>query len=206
MFVTAALCIHLLQVPTARDFMPLAVGTRWTYRETGEQTLDYVYEAEQTKTVGGAAATPIVIRYQGNPLSTTYYVEDDESVGIVAEDDLSNIYSPPRPLFKVGSGVSQWNYTGSVPFEAGTAPITVTGSSRLAGKKTILGKEVDTLEVTLDMTMTPPKKKPISQHQVAIYGTGVGLIEMTMTATLNGQKHLQHLDLIKMDRRGKTQE
>jgi hypothetical protein len=198
MVLLAALCLPLLQVPSARDFMPLIVGTRWTYRETGEEALVFVHTVESSVRVSGQVATPVVVRSQGSPLSTTYYVVNDNTLGIIADDDLRDPYSPPRPVFKVAAETQNWTYAGKVPFDSGDAPITMTGSSRLGQKQTVLGKEVDTLEVTLDGTLTPPKKKPIMQHQVAIYGKGIGLIEMTATQSFNGEKHVQHLELIKV--------
>ncbi len=203
MLALVALTLTFVQAPLARDFLPLIPGTKWTYQETGEDNLTYIHEVQASKTIGGKEATPVVIRYKGNPLSTTYYLADENSVGIVAEDDERMIYSPPRPLFKLGTEAQQWTYSGQVPFNSGVASITLTGSSHLGAKRKILGNEVDTLEVTIDATLNPPatpksKPKPMTMHQVAIYGKGIGLVEMTMSATTNGETHQQHLELTKV--------
>jgi len=205
MLAIASVGMALVQALSARDFFPVGVGMKWTYEETGEDHLTYTYVVEAAKTLGGKEAYPIVIRYQGNPLTTTYYVLDDAGVGIVAEDSFADIYAPPRPLFKLGEGPQTWSYTGQVPFEAGTAPISLTGSSKVGERRKVLGQEVDTIVVTIDATVTPSAKgrskpQPMTQHQEAVYGRGIGLVEMNMTATVGAKTHHQHLDLVKLQK------
>jgi hypothetical protein len=202
MILAIALSLHVLQAPMAKDYFPLVKGVRLTYLETGEQALTYIYEVGASKEVGGQTAIPIVIRYKGNPLTTTYYVLSDDTLAIIADDDLSSIYSPPRPVFKISAEPQHWTYSGKVPFDTTTAPLTLTGSCHMGEKRTILGQEVDSLEVTIDATLSPLKKKPIVDHQVAVYGKGIGLIEMTRSVTIGTEKHASHLELVKQERGG----
>lgn len=197
--ILAVLASTVLAAPAseAAAFFPLVPGTKWHYEEVGGGARIYVDEVGEAVDVDGHPAFPVVST-QGNQKDSVFYRIDADSANIVAYDAKQPLASP-RPVLKVGSGRMRWTYTGETPFFRSPVVLRMTGESTRKGTREVLGNRVDVLEVKLDAKMEADAGTTIEVVQVAIYGRGIGLIEMTETGKVGTNSSRRTLKLIKFE-------
>lgn len=194
-------------VPTAADFFPLTPGTRWTYRETIEGTRrTYVDEAGEPVAIGERSATPIVTKRGTALIGTTFYAIAGDRIEIVAEEDARNVLAPPRPLFEVGADERKWTFDGTVPYNLRMVPIKIEGRSKRGGPREFDGKPVATLSVTISAVIKIGRRDNITQNQEAVYGAGIGLLEMRQKGKTKQGESSTELELVEFKPGGMANE
>jgi hypothetical protein len=197
--ILAALAATLLSASAseAAAFFPLVPGTKWHYEEIGGGARIYVDEVGAAVEVDGRPAFPVVSS-QGAQKESVFYRVESDSVNIVAYEQKDPLPSP-RPVLKVGSGRTRWTYVGETPLFRSPVVLRMTGESNRRGTREVLGQRVDVLEVKLDAKMEADAGTTIEVVQVAIYGRGIGLIEMTETGKVGANSSRRTLKLIKFE-------
>jgi hypothetical protein len=189
MFVSLLVVASMLAGPAPADFFPLVPGSSRTYETRGVSTHVNQDVVGDPVTVDGKPATPVTTYEFGQKISTIYYRVDDDGAYVVAfgsdkAGDPPRLLKAPIPVFKVGDGAFAFDGYAA-PMEKDHIPDTVhlIGKTKMAGKRTVLGKSVDTIEVDTDVEIG---SGPLSQknHEVAIYAKGIGLVQMTSRISL----------------------
>jgi len=163
----------------AADYFPLAPGTKWVYQETTKGAIGIVTdEVKPPELVGEESAFPIETRQEGVVLDKVYYRMTPDAVLIVAYDAKKPLESP-RPAFRIGNEKLNWTYVGTVSVMGDSVPVTVKGVSTPKGKRKVLDRDVECIEVLLEARMGGSGPGGMETKQTAIYGKGIGLVEMT---------------------------
>lgn len=179
-----ATALALTTFDDASEFFPLNPGRTWVYSDSAFQVDGYEDSVGNAQPISGKDATPIVTSFKGKVDGSTFYRVEDDTVWVVAFEQNRPLTSP-YPLFKVAKGGANWSYTGSTQWLGASTPITMVGKSKRIGKKEYFGESRELLEVTVDATIGPPGQVNMKSHQVSIYATGIGLVELKDKTTIN---------------------
>lgn len=186
----------LVQSPLAEDYFPLKPGTKWEYSEDNKfSKKSYVDTVLEPVEIASQLAYPIQTTENGQPLEKVYYRASGDTVFIVAYDKEKPLPSP-RPLFKVGTGKSNWEYRGTTPFYEDLVPLEVKGSASAKGRRTAIGLTVDCIEVKFEAQLMAAPGMVLKSNQTAIYGKGIGLLEMTEKTTVDRKSEERKLKLV----------
>ncbi|MDR3688853.1 MAG: hypothetical protein P4L46_05700 [Fimbriimonas sp.] len=175
----------ILQASSAGDYFPLKPGTVYTYEQKGK-------DVQMSKIVGtpldmgGVAVTPVTDRQIGGGGTTTYYRIDPDQVLIVAYD-IKHPLPTPMPLFKLGTGKLTWDFAGSTKTGVEGERLLARGDVHPIGKREVLGKKVDAIEVRIQAQVGIGMSAEIFD-QKAIYAKGFGLVEWTSKMTLGNNR------------------
>ncbi len=192
--VAAILLLSAPAGPEAIDFFPLVKGNRWTYQDTLNQYTDVV---ESPVEIGGTSAIPVRTIMDGKSLDTIYYRVDKDNVSIVAFDAKS-LLPAPIPVFRLGEG--NWTFTGSTKWLGGLAPITIKGSNSRKGKRKVMGKDAEILEVRLQAQISGGDGGAgMSVNQLATYAAGIGLIKMEQQNVVNKVTQKSKVELVRFE-------
>lgn len=193
----AALCLTFALAPTAAiDWFPLQPGNKWTYREEGRFLQNsFVDEVLEPVSIGEVKAFPVTTSQDGKVIETVYYQETPDVIFIVAYDPKKPL-KDPRPLFKASSKKETWDYVGLTPFLRDFVPLKLKGESSPKGKRTVLGREAELLEVKFDAQLGATSNDVVLSKQVALYAKGIGLVEMTARTTVGRQTDEVKLKLV----------
>jgi hypothetical protein len=195
---TALLVFSVVATPSidAIDYFPLAPGTKWVFREEAQFAEGtYSDEVKDPINVGGESIIPVETRQNGKLVDTVHYRVSGDTISIFAYD-IKQPLEVPRPVLRVGTGTVKWEYAGMTPFLGAVVPLTVKGASTPKGKRKVLDREVECLEVRFEARIGPPDKKPILSKQVAIYAKGIGLVEMQEKTTVDRKTEERKLKLV----------
>lgn len=198
MILTTLLSLTVVSTPIAdaSEFFPLVPGTKWEYREEGKfAAKSYLDEVLPAVEIGGEKAHPIQTSESGHPLDKVYYRATGDSVFIVAYDEKKPL-SSPRPLFQLGGNRGKWEYRGTTPFYEDLVPLEVKGESSVKGKRKVLGKDVECLEVKFEARLLAAPGMAFQSNQTAIYAKGIGLIEMHEKTTVDRKSEERKLKLV----------
>lgn len=180
----------------AEEYFPLTPGTRWTYREEGKFSTkaydDLVLPAVE---VGGQPAVPIQTSEGGRVLETVYYRALGDTILIVAYDAKKPLETP-RPLFKVGPKKETWEFQGTTPFYEDLVPLEVKGESSPKGRRKVLEKDADCIEVKFEAQMMAAPGMVLKSNQTALYAKGIGLFEMTEKTVIGKNTDQRKLKLV----------
>lgn len=180
----------------AVDFFPLAPGTKWTYREEGKFiSALYTDEVKEPVEIAGDKAFPVETRQDGLLVDTVYYRSTGPAIFIIAYDPKKPL-PVPRPLFKLGEKREAWEYEGITFFLKDPVPLNVKGESVPKGKRKVLGKETECIEVKFDARMGSSTENYVFSKQTAIYAKGIGLVEMQEKTTVNRRSDERKLRLV----------
>lgn len=190
--------LAMLPAPTLEvgTYFPLATGTTWTYEdvnEAGSQT--YVDSVGNEQEVGGLKAWPIVTKFGNKIDGSTFYRIDGDEVLVVAFDQNKPLPAP-YPIIKLGSGKNAWEYKGTTQWIGDEAPLNIKGTCKRAGSKELFGSKHEVIEVVLDASIGPKGSAGLKSHQVSLYASDIGLIELKDTTTVNKRKTVKTRTLI----------
>ncbi len=176
----------------AAAFFPLHTGDRWTYQEVADGKLVgiFVDECKGEAMIAGKPALQVEISTQGRTLESAYYRVLDDSVYLVASDPKHPLLDP-YAILKVGGKTIKWKYAGTARFLTENDPMTLQGVAKRIGKREMLGRKVEALEVTLDAVVGNPKGTNVRSKQVSVYGEGIGLFELKDTTRVNKTTHVR---------------
>ena len=94
-----------------------------------------------------------------------------------------------------GTGPAKWNYETN---EEGV-PLRVTCETAFRGKRSVLEKEVDVVELKLEAVLGDEKSIAMTIKQTAIYARGIGMVEMTEVRKVNNKNHKRRIKLTKFE-------
>lgn len=183
-----AICLTLLlatEVPSVADYFPLKPGTKWVYREELRFMVStYVDEVGEPVEISGEKAMPIITTRDGRNAETVYYRISGNVLYIVAYDPKKPL-DPPRPVIKLGERKETWEYVGLTPFLRDPVPLKVKGEAAYVGRRKVLDREYDCLEVKFDAMMGRTTIDLVHSKQTALYAKGIGLVEMSASTTID---------------------
>lgn len=184
---------------SASDYFPLKVGRRMTYEEKSLQSGMTTDVVEEPVDVKGVMTTPVATYQGGNKVNTAYYRVDAEGVAIIAYDPERPL-PEPLPVLKVaGTEKMTWEFKGAGSAEKLAEPLAMKGESQvLKAEREVLGKKVQVLQVKINAFVGGGKARE-EIEQVAIYGKGVGLVELTSTTKIGKRKAVSILKLTKIE-------
>jgi len=184
------------------DFFPLNPGTKWTYEDgSGLQMSEEV--GEPIDIGKGVMAFPKYSSTTRNRTAAALYRTEENSAELVGFIDKSrkeplSLFAPPQPILRVASGRADWQFSTEIPSSQGPVLQLVKGDSNKGSKRKVLDREVDTLVVHV-FTQIGNDLNGVRIQQDAIYGKGIGLIEMTEATKAQGQTVKKVLKLVKFE-------
>lgn len=195
--------------PTPAEFFPLIKGTRLTYEENSVQRTITVDEVQAPKTISGIIVTPVITTVDGRTINTTYYRVDSTRIEIVATEpppkpgqkpaDSPTPLPMPLPVLELGSGASsKWSFYGPASADQQAEPLRMDGEARLKGERNVLGKTVPILEVRTNATVGGGRAQE-RVEQTAIYGKGIGLVELVSKTQVSRRSVTSTLRLVKIE-------
>ena len=186
------------------EFFPLKTGTTWTYQdEAGATAQTFIDSVGNEQKIGDETATPIVTKFNGQIDGSTFYRIDGDTVFVVAFDQNKPL-AAPYPIVKYGSGKNTWDFKGVTQWLGADAPLSVKGSCKKVGDKELFGSKHQVIEVVLDAVIGPSGASGIKSHQVSHYASGIGLVDLKDTTTINKTKSQRTRTLVSF-KAGETQ-
>lgn len=177
------------------EYFPLDFGRTWVYQEAQGTVAGMTIVVGLEQELLGGKATPIVKKVGDDVVGSVFYRVVGDEVLVVAFEQNKPLKAP-YPIIKLGEGKTSWEYKGETQWVGEMSPITLEGSCRHASPREVQGTKYDTIEVTLDVVIGDPDGMCAKSHQVAVYGRGVGLIEMNDQSTFNKTKRENKRKLI----------
>lgn len=197
--ISTLLVLSAIQSVSAADYFPLQTGTRWTYRsESGGLSATQIDEVGPKVEIDGHEATSIVTKVNGRTVGTSYYRVDGDTVYLVAEDPKKPLVDP-QPVLKVGQTKQDWSFGGQTSFMGAGATIDLKGTSTAPKARKVLDRQVDSIEVRLDMKVATSEALGMNGRQTSVYAKGIGLVELQSEQTVGKQKSKSTLRLIKFE-------
>jgi len=188
---------------TIEDFSPMIPGTKWTYEDGNG--LQLVEQLREPIDIGkGVMAYPKSSSASRNASAAELYRIQDNTLEMVGYLDKSkkespiNLFSPPQPVLRVASGKAEWQYSTELPTTQGPVLQLVHADSNHGPKRKILDREVETLIVHV-FSQIGNDKEGVQIRQDAVYGKGIGLVEMTEATKAGGRTVKRVLKLVKFE-------
>lgn len=193
----------------ASAYFPTKTGTTWTYSEQAGRSHEvFTDRVGKPAKLVDTEAVPFTTESHGQVSEPTYYLVQGDTVFVVfksftkREVEGVTVRDPKTyqyPILKVGDKRETWEFVGKTEFMKTVADMVLKGNSRPVGKRKVLGKEVECIEVVLDVMYGAAGEPPVKSYQKSIYGKGFGLIEMEQTTTVNKEKYSSKRTLVSMD-------
>ncbi len=179
-----------------RDFFPLTTGTKWTYETTANgPKVVTMTEAMPAETIDSEPATPLRTKIGGQVVETLFYRAKEDSLFVVAYKATQPLDEPRTILMLPTSGPAKWSYETN---EEGI-PLKVSCEANLRGKRTVLDKEADVIELKLEATLGDAGSIAMEFKQTAIYARGIGMVEMNEERKVNKKVHKRRIRLTKFE-------
>lgn len=201
MIATIALATALQNPLVADSYFPLNTGDRYVYEEDYSGRKDtFVDTVGDPVMIGDISATPVTTKRGTSFQESVFYANDKDRTLVVAFDK-DNPLESPYTILKVGDDPQTWSYIGETKLFEEKVDLVIQGKSKMLGKRKVMDEEVQCLEVTLEATVAPGDVTSIKTTQVAIYGLGIGLVEMTSTEEMGRRKSTRKRTLIAYQRK-----
>lgn len=176
-------------------YFPLNPGDRWVYEEEERGRREFYTDiVREPVMIGERTAFPIETMANGQSMGKVFYSVENGEVLIVAFDESLPIERPYAILKNSGD----WRYFGETQFINDLAPLTLTGRARAGRERRVNERSVSTIEVTLDATVGEGRLA-IKNRQTAIYGRGVGLVEMREETDVDGSRRTRTRRLVEYE-------
>lgn len=193
----------------AAAYFPTKSGTSWTYSEQGGRSHEVFTDkvGKPTKLLD-LDVIPFTTETHGMLSDPTYYMVSGDTVFVVfksfikkevEEKIIKEDKTYQYPVLKVSDKATSWDFVGKTEFMKTVADMALKGTAKPIGKRKVLGKDVECIEVVLDVMYGAAGEPPVKSLQKSIYGKGIGLVEMTQTTTLNKEKYSSKRTLVSMD-------
>lgn len=182
-----------LAAPGIAEFFPLNAGDVWEYTTEGAGGAMRVMNRVQPKRpVGDHEAYPVQMILQGQVMGTTYYAIKDNSVYVVAFD-IKRPLLDPRRMLAVDDKPVKWDYQSVEDL----MPLSVSNEATLRGKRKVLDREVEVLELKVEAVLGDPKDVHEKLIQTYLYGRGIGMFEMTEERRVSRNSYKRKMKLAK---------
>ncbi|MBX3112178.1 MAG: hypothetical protein KF857_09230 [Fimbriimonadaceae bacterium] len=198
----------LLVAGDAAAYFPTVPGTTWTYSEkTGRSQEVFTDKVGKPTKLLDKEVAPFTTVSHGRTSEPTFYLVEGDTVFVIFKsyikkevDDqvVREATTYQYPVLKVDDKRTTWEFAGKTEFMKTVADMVLKGTSRPIGKRKVLGKDVDCVEVTLDVIYGAAGEPPIKSVQRSVYGKGIGLVEMEQTTTVNKEKYSSKRTLVSM--------
>ncbi|MEQ1822512.1 MAG: hypothetical protein ABL949_08380 [Fimbriimonadaceae bacterium] len=180
-------------VPRAAAFFGLVPGLKRSYMTTQDKSaLETIEEVMPGRMIDQQGVVPVVTTSSGKKLDTNFFSYDDDGVYHYAIFDESKVL-PLRAILKESNKETKWSWR----FQDTGANVVMTCVSRPGAKRTIQGKEVETLTLEVSGTMGEDVLA-VKLSQVAVYGYQVGLIEMKEIQQTKRTKTQREVKLVRI--------
>jgi len=200
--ILTAIAVFAAMSSPVDDFFPMVPGTKWTYEDgNGLESVDKV--GTPVDIGKGAMATPIESDSSGESSGSLLYRIVGDTLMLVGYISKSTnppltVMDQPRPVMKVDSGKANWQYVGDLPTSLGPVSMHQEGETTHVGKRKILDREVDAIKVHVTSKIGDGTQV-VQIVDDAVYGKGIGLIEMMTTRKANGQSVKVMKKLVKFE-------
>ncbi|MCC7434562.1 MAG: hypothetical protein IT363_07740 [Methanoregulaceae archaeon] len=175
------------------EFFPLNPGDSWEYVTEGAGgAMRVVNRVQPKRPVGDHEAYPMQMILNGQVMGTTYYMVKDNSVYVVAFD-IKRPFFEPRRMLTVEEKTVKWDYQ----LEEDLMPVSVSNQATLRGKRKVLDREVDILELKVEAILGDPKGVHEKLNQTFLYGRGLGMVEMQEERRVNKNSFKRKMKLAK---------
>jgi hypothetical protein len=190
---------------SANDYSPLVPGTKWTYEN--DSSLQFVEEIGQPVDIGkNQTAFPKVRKIAGKSGGAELYRTEGDTLFLVGGIDNSvkppaspiTLLNEPQPVLRVAEGKAQWKYVGELTTGMGPILVRVQGDSHKGPRKNVLGRDVDTLIVHVESQIGNDRGRVVIKTD-AIYGKGIGLVELNEATKAQGETVKKVLKLVKFE-------
>lgn len=180
--------VLLAPPPAPADYFPVREGATWAYEDESDgRKQTFKDKALAPVKIGDRTAYPIESSGGGTPRQITYYAFEGDAVLMLGSDPKKPLASP-YAILRVAERRTDWTYSGQTPFYNDPAPMSLKAEATPKGERTVLGRKVALIEVVLDAVVGGGETS-IRNRQVALYGRGIGLIELRETARIGGNKY-----------------
>ncbi|MFN3729777.1 MAG: hypothetical protein ACK4XJ_08720 [Fimbriimonadaceae bacterium] len=182
--------------PPALEYFPLTVGTKWTYESVaGVARSTFTDEVLPEVEIAGVKAIPVSTTLEGNVVGTVYYRVDDDTIHLVALSTES-LLEKPRPVLITDTKERKWVSVVGIGDPEQKRMSKMDGASRPGRTREVLGERVPTYEVNAKTEVLEDGGTLGTVTQVAIYGKGIGLIEMNEETKIPGRTLKRTVKLI----------
>ncbi|MCB0824846.1 MAG: hypothetical protein KDC26_01540 [Armatimonadetes bacterium] len=190
------------QEKSAKDFYPLIPNSTWVYEESQKGKKD---KSTLEMTVNEAVkfrdhdVIPVANK-MGRQVTNIYYQVTDSEVFVLGYD-LEQMLDKPIPILKLQGKEANWNYRGSTQLMGYPASLSMQCTSKLLGKRKVLGEECEILEVKYKAVIDEDSGGlKIESEQTALYAAGIGLYEMKEIGNFGKQRTERSLKLISYEK------
>lgn len=189
----AALVLGCVVALDVAEFFPTKAGTEWKYEmlSTGSRVVSTT-KAGAPVTIGDEQAIPFKTTVGGTLVETIHYRLSTDTVYVVAYKAVE-VFDEPRPILRVAEGGAKWDVDTS---EDGL-PLSLKNESTMRGRRKVLEQEVDVLELKVVAVLGEKATLSTEYKQTAIYGRGIGLVELTEERKVNKKVYKRTVKLTK---------
>ena len=186
------------QAATAAEFFPLKAGVRLVYAEKSLQTAETTDRVGEPVEIAGVMTTPVETFQNGLLVNRTYYRVNAAGVDIIATSKEAPLPQPVPILRLPVDKKATWSFFGPLNADKQAEPVQMSGESQLKGEREVLGQRVPVLEVRTKAAVGGGRAQEESE-QIALYGKGIGLIELTSITKIGKRKATSTLKLLRIE-------
>ncbi|MCH7903620.1 MAG: hypothetical protein IH944_03530 [Armatimonadetes bacterium] len=185
MFGILAIALFATQTSAALDvseYFPLELGSTWRYLGVSSDVkMHFTSTVQEPVDFDGVIAIPIVTVFDVSTTEKNYYSVTARSVDVVSFSEYEKLPAPYTILQSPDVG-EKWSVRAKTRVLGVFADLSLIGKVKRLRSRRFDGKSVDVLEVTLEGTIVEVGGILTEMKQVAVYGKGIGLMEMKQTS------------------------
>ena len=161
------------------EYFPLTPGSTWRYLfESEGVNIHFTSTVRDSVTYeDGTVATPITSVFGASGSESTYYDVTANAVSVVSFS--KDIKLPSMYIILQSPDIGEkWTIRATTAMLGASAEMNLIGKVKKLKSRRFDGKSVEVLEVTLEGTIVEFGGILTETKQVAVYGKGIGLLEM----------------------------
>lgn len=189
--------VLLLRTQTVAGYFPLVPGQIRTYEDVSGRKTISTDEVLSPVQVSGQEVFPVNTREGRSLIITNYYRVDGDIVYLLGSD-LKNLFPDPLPIIKFSGQPTSWNYSGPVSQAKHADIMGVLGECKSTKDQNLFGKSVKCIQTKLKAQIGYVVEGD-GDEQVAIYGQGIGLIQLTTVSRAGKARAVSVRKLIRIE-------
>ncbi|MEZ5162240.1 MAG: hypothetical protein R2688_00515 [Fimbriimonadaceae bacterium] len=168
------------QEKSVKDFFPVIPNSVWRYEESQKgKSSKTVVEMKAGSPFHSGEEEVVPVTSTIYKATTTIYYKITSNEVVTMGYELDKFLDQPIPIIKLKDRGMSWKYVGETQLIGEMAPLTMDCSSRLIGKRKVLGEDREVLEVKYKAVIDAEiGNMKIESQQTAFYADGIGLYEM----------------------------